>query len=978
MVTKKLKILNSACRVFWDLALILLIRSGDVELNPGPSTRMGMNACVNVLYSNIRGLSGNHRELSLCAQNFDVVFCSETLASSRRSPVELLIQGFNKPILKACDTSHSGGGPGCRGMALYIRSGCSAFRRPRYECSCHETMCVRVCGQYHNFYIFAIYRSPNSDDRIYECLLEQMTAIQGCDPKAAFAFIGDFNAHHREWLGSVSVTDSHGLAALNFSSESGMDQLISEPTHQGGNVLDLVFTDVPDVVTASVGTPIGRSDHSYLSLRVEVARRIPDIVVSQKVYLKSRVNWEAVSSELSNVCWSQIYRDEAPASRLTEVLVDIMERRVPSRTLRRRLRDKPWFNDNCRRAYRAKQQAYRRWTRGGRDQSLWDEYLVLRSEASSVYAEAEYRYNLHARGVLEECTESHKWWTTLKSSIFGSDSSMPPLMTSSGAVSNAPRDRSELLSDVFKSKQCSDTLELPPTCFPEASLKRFALKSKEIHKLLSDLDPHGGLDSNGLLPIFLKKNSAFLAPKLAVVFRILIRSGDFPQIWRSANVTPIPKSSPPSIYPEDYRPISITPCISKVFERVVSARLVKYVEDSHLVPDGQFAYRKGLGTCDALLSLVGSFQSHLDKNKESCAVSLDFSAAFDRINHRALIYKLRSIGIGGPFLEIIINFLASRSQSVIVDGFRGRSDSVVSGVPQGSVLGPLLFVIFTSDMWSVVSNDLVAYADDATLFASIDSPADRSVVVQSLNEDLASIVLWCETWGMKLNPKKTQAIIFSRSRTPYPAFPSLKIGNETLVVKDSMEILGVILDNKLTFEKHIRSLCSSLSRTAGLLRKCNRVYRSQAILKNCFYSFLLPSFEYCAPVWCSAADSHLILLDRVLHRIEALIPDLNIDLRHRRSVASMCMFFKIINNPRHPLHSFIPPASVPARRTRYSMRLNTRSLFIERLNTSQFQRCFVPRCVEVWNFLPNDLVEMVDLQKFKVGVNVLLLQQHSS
>ena len=945
---------------------LLLIMSGDVETNPGP-VRDHRQKDARVLYANIRGLRKNVRDLALCSQNFDIVFCSETLATERRHPVEFRIPGFNNPILKPVCPNSSDNMPSRRGMALYIRDGYCAFRRSQYECSCHEVICVRVSGQFNNFYIFGVYRSPSTNDSIYDCLLEKMAVIQGCDVKASFVFVGDFNAHHREWLGSASPTDAHGLAALDFSNLSNTSQLIDEPT-RGDNCLDLVFTDVSALTDATVGTPIGCSDHSHIALKLKVVQNIPDVTVSQKVYLKSRANWDGIDGDLQNVCWSLIYRDPSPASKLNEVLVSIMERRIPSKILRHRLSDKPWFDDDCRRAYQAKQEAYRRWTRGGRDPLLWDNYLSLRNEASVTYSAAEADFHRHARRVLSDCTEPNKWWKTLKSSLFGSNSSMPPLMTSTGAVTNSPRDRVSLLSDVFKSKQCDDALELPPTCFPEVSLSRFAFKSKDVLRLLAELDSYGGLDPNGLLPVFLKRNRTILAPKLSVIFRILLRTGEFPATWRMANVTPIPKTSPPSIFPENYRPISITPCISKLYERLICARLTKYVEASSLLPNGQFAYRKGLGSCDALLSMVGSIQSNLDQGLESFAVSLDFSAAFDRVRHAALIYRLQLIGVGGPFLEIIENFLSSRSQSVCVEGFRGAADRVVSGVPQGSVLGPLLFIIFTSSMWDVVSNNLIAYADDATLLASVDRQTNGADVVASLNSDLEKILRWCETWGMKLNPKKTQSIVFSRSRTR-GILPSLRIGDEVLLERDSIEILGIILDNKLTFEKHIRSMCSALSRKVGILRKSHKVFQSQAILRNCFYSFLLPCFEHCSPVWGFAARSHLDLLDRTLNHIKTLIPDLEINLQHRRNVASMCMFFKIVANPCHPAHAFLPPPSIPARFTRACLAMNSKAFVEHRCRTSQYQHSFINQCVRLWNNLPDLVVSQTDLQGFKVGAN---------
>ena len=279
-------------------------------------------------------------------------------------------------------------------------------------------------------------------------------------------------------------------------------------------------------------------------------------------------------------------------------------------------------------------------------------------------------------------------------------------------------------------------------------------------------------------------------------------------------------------------------------------------------------------------------------------------------------------------------------------------------------------------MWDCVSNRLEAYADDTTLSAIIDSPERRAEVIDSLNTDLSNIVSWCEAWGMKLNPKKTQAIVFSRSRRTNPNFPSLVLINETLTVRHEIKILGVILDKKLTFEPHIRSICASLAQRIGILRKSLKQFGSLDLVRHCFYAFLLSVFEYCSPVWGSAAKCHLSLLDKTLSRIKSMIPNLNVDLWHRRRVSAMCVFNKILNNPRNPVHNLLPPPSCSRRITRNSRRMNCRSLEVIRCKTSQFQRTFVPTCVEIWNFLPEYLVGQSDLQHFKEGVNSFFLRHY--
>ena len=182
------------------------------------------------------------------------------------------------------------------------------------------------------------------------------------------------------------------------------------------------------------------------------------------------------------------------------------------------------------------------------------------------------------------------------------------------------------------------------------------------------------------------------------MFRRLLRLGSFPACWRQANVTKIPKG-PSSFSVANYRPISITPVLSKVFERLVAVRLGRFIAHCGVLPTTQFAYRKGLGTCDVLLCVSHKLQGALESRQEARIVQIDFSAAFDTVNHQVILYRLSSVGIGGPMLSVLRQVLSSRSQYVLVDGCRSKLFNVVSGVPQGSVLGSLLFLLYTSELF---------------------------------------------------------------------------------------------------------------------------------------------------------------------------------------------------------------------------------------------------------------------------------------
>ena len=570
-------------------------------------------------------------------------------------------------------------------------------------------------------------------------------------------------------------------------------------------------------------------------------------------------------------------------------------------------------------------------------------------------------------------TQPHSWWSALKQSLFGVDSCLPSLTCRDGSVCHGSKEKAELLASIFKSKQCNDELSLPSSCAPPPLLHSLAFRSSELLRYLNDLDAYGGCDPLGFLPMFYKKIALSLAPKLAVVFRLLVRRGSFPECWRSANVTPIPKGSSPSIHPEEYRPISITPVLSKVFERLLAKRLTRFININKLLPDKQFGFRKGLSTSDALLFITHNLQASLDAGHESRLVSLDFSSAFDRVNHRALLFKLRNLGIAGCFLNILTDFLTNRRQRVSVDGAFSLFSPVESGVPQGSVLGPLLFIIYTSDMWSGIESNMVSYADDTTLFAAIPSPQDREFVANLIGRDMERIRSWCVRWGMKLNPSKSYSLVVSRSRTLLPAHPDIVVDGTVIPNCSLLKMLGVTLDSKLTYEPHLRLVASSISQRIGLLRKCRHIYSTDSVIRNCFYSFLLPHFEYCHSIFLSASDTNLKLLDRAFGQIKFLLPDLRINLGHRRLVGSMTHFYKIATNPDHPLHCLLPPPSQPTRETRHSMRLNSRAFSVARVNTSQFSRTFFPAAIKRWNYLPDEIVNSMNSDIFKRGVNAHFL-----
>ena len=339
-----------------------------------------------------------------------------------------------------------------------------------------------------------------------------MAKIQSVDNKSCFQFVGDFNSHHVEF-GSPR-TDRSGLAAMDFLSESGCEQLVRGPTHALGGALDLLFTDVPELAKVSVVAPIGSSDHSALSISLEIRQRVPEFTIRREVLLKSRADWDAIANDISSLPWRDIRRAPGPGSEIDRYISGIVRSRVPYRVITVRSRDKPWFDDSCRRAYQLKQEAYKRWRRS----QLHNDYLTfvdLRRQALVIYDIAERDHRARARETMLMTNNSHKWWSTLKSAVFGARSTIPPLVGNGGALVSDSASKADLFLRHFDEKQSREDVTIPQTCFPKAQLTGLAFRSSELMKTLLSLDSYGGTDPSGVFPLFLKKVVHVIACPLA-------------------------------------------------------------------------------------------------------------------------------------------------------------------------------------------------------------------------------------------------------------------------------------------------------------------------------------------------------------------------------------------------------------------------------------------------------------------------------
>ena len=280
--------------------------------------------------------------------------------------------------------------------------------------------------------------------------------------------------------------------------------------------------------------------------------------INRKVFLKHQVNWNGAIQDLP---WCNIWHADNPVEVLNEHLSLLVGHHVSTTVIRLRNKDKPWFDDQCRHAFGVNLEAHLRWTRD-RCWVNWEEFVRCQVRANETYSKAKRQFSDRNKAVLMNVQSRHKCWSTLKSAVFGTSSSLPPLVSEGGGLVCESVGKADLLSDHFDSKLSREAVDLPFTCHPSPSLTTFAVRSREVRRLLLDLDPYGGTDPLGMFPIFLKRTADVMAPRLSKLFR--------------------PKG-PPSSSVANYLPISTTSVLSKVFVRLVSVRLGRFMECYHPV-----------------------------------------------------------------------------------------------------------------------------------------------------------------------------------------------------------------------------------------------------------------------------------------------------------------------------------------------------------------------------------------------------------
>ena len=427
---------------------------------------------------------------------------------------------------------------------------------------------------------------------------------------------------------------------------------------------------------------------------------------------------------------------------------------------------------------------------------------------------------------------------------------------------------------------------------------------------------------------------------------------------------------------KNYRPISLLPVCGKIFEKCIYNSLYSYLESNDILSKSQSGFRKGDSCISQLLAITHEIYSNFDAypSLETRGVFLDISKAFDRVWHEGLLYKLKSYGINGPLLILIKSFLTNRFQRVVLNGQTSNWKNILAGVPQGSILGPLFFLIYINDIPEGIQSNIKIFADDTSIFSVMKDPISASV---TLNEDLYLISKWAYSWKMSFNPdpsKQATEIVFSKKRSDIQ-LPTLRFNNNILTPTNSHKHLGMILDSKLNFNNHLSDKICKANKGIGIIRRLYK-FLPRASLINIYKAFVRPHLDYGDIIYDNSSNATFsqmiesvqynaaLAITGAIHGSsrEKIYQELGLESLHdRRWCRKLCFYYKIQHN-NCPLYltEFLPTTKTSC----YSLRSN-RPRTVSNVRTERFKSTFFPSSSLNWNQLGLNIQNSSSLEIFK-------------
>ena len=921
---------------------------------------------IKIISVNVNSLRGKSLQMSelLFNESPDIVLCQETKIDSYISSSELFPSDF---VTFRKDRNSSGGG-----VCITVSNMLQATHCSDLDVQDLEAVWIQVHTPPRNnpVYICSIYRPPNKGSDYIELLRQPLEILARRHPhKPPFIIIGgDLNYPLVDWT-SLSSHDKSADSFLDIINDFHLQQLVNAPTRHGqstSSILDLVLSTYPTSI-ADISVDREFSDHCPISFTVLTAPIINDIP-ARELFLYNKGDYNQLRIDLGH--FQQTFLNSVPDTNsvdvnwqtLKQAISSAVKKNIPSRCVYNRRRRPPWLNASVHKLIRRRDRLAKKAKRSGSSIDR-DRYRKARNTATRAM---ETQYTNHLNNIIGNIeSDPRGFYRFIKSRR--TDAVGITSLKSNNTILHTDVDKAQCLNDYFGSVftvENQTPVSLGESLHPD--MPDILVTNSGVVKLLCLLDTRKSVGPDNISPHVLKEASHEIAPVLTFIFNQSLSSGIVPEDWRTANIFALHKKGPKDLA-ENYRPISLTSICCKTLEHIVYSGISKFLEDNKILTPRQHGFRTGYSCETQLIQAINDWANTLDHGHRSDVAIFDFSKAFDSVPHHRLLHKLDYYGIRGCTKEWISSFLQNRSQRVVINGAQSDLQPVLSGVPQGTVLGPLLFLLYINDITVDISSEIRLFADDCILYRQVQSPSDCA----NLQHDIDKLYNWSRTWQMAFNAKKCHVMSITRKRDK----PTMqyRLGDNPLSVVDTFTYLGVTISSDLRWRQHVSNTSAKATRTLNFVRR--NIYHCRPEVKSLAYTSLIrPHLEYASAAWdpYTTRDSHQ--LDKVQRRAarfakrdyrhttsaSKLISELGWQsLADRRKNSRLCLFYK-------GLHGL---AAIPIgdfqrshRCTRYCG-TDTFIVIPSRIDCYKFS--FIPRTLIDWNALPDSTRSKPSIDAFK-------------
>ena len=614
--------------------------------------------------------------------------------------------------------------------------------------------------------------------------------------------------------------------------------------------IDLIFTSQPNLSVES-GTQPSRHPNChhqiiYAKFNLEVLYPPP---YTREVWHHQDSNVDLIRRSINEFDWDRAFANKHVHEKVfifNKTVLNVLSNFIPHEVVVCDDKDPPWFNGKIKLLINEKLRTYNAYRKNIENNQLCKNLSSLQQRLRDLIDDSKQKYFLRLTQKLNTIQKSTKaYWALLK--FFLNNRKIPvirPLFHSNKFVTDF-KEKAELFNSFF-AKQCSlikNDSKLPPQLhfLTDKRLSMVKFVNTDILKIIQNLNPNKahGHDKISIRMLKICGNS-LCRPSELILIDCLV-NGIFPSVWKKGNIVPVHKKNDKQRL-NNYRPISLLPICSKIFEQLIFNEMFGFFIENDLISQHQSGFKPGDSCINQLLSITYEIYQSFDEGFDVHSVFLDTSKAFDKVWHDGIIFKLKQNVISGNLLNLLSNFLRNRKQRVVLNGQTSSWADVNAGVPQGSILGPLLFLIYVNDLADGLSSNAKLFPDDTSLFSVVH---DANTTAKELNNDLVKINRWAYQCKMSFNPdpsKQAQEVIFSR-KTKKEYHPPLAFNNNNVLETNSQKYLGVVLDNHLSFEDHLKMILNKVNKTIWLLCKLQNILPRSALL-TIYKSFIRPHLDY--------------------------------------------------------------------------------------------------------------------------------------